>query len=41
MKLLLLTLLVLTSCSSQQLTEAEKFEIRKEQQKQRLQKDRN
>jgi hypothetical protein len=41
MKLLLLTLLALTSCSSQQLTEAEKLEIRKEQQKQRLIKDRN
>lgn len=41
MKLLLLTLLVLTSCSSQQLTEAKKLEIRKEQQKQRLIKDKN
>jgi len=45
MKLLLLTLLVLTSCSTaQKLTEAEKYELRKqrdEAQKQRLQKDRN
>jgi hypothetical protein len=41
MKLLLLTLLVLTSCSTVKLTEAEKYELRKEQQKQRIQKDRN
>lgn len=41
MKLLLLTLLILTSCSTVELTEDEKREIRKEQQKERLQRDRN
>jgi hypothetical protein len=41
MKLLLLALLTLTSCSSQQLTEAEKLEIRKQQQALRLNKTKN
>jgi hypothetical protein len=44
MKLLLLSLLLLTSCATPKLTEAEKYQLRKqrdEAEKQRLNKNRN